>query len=80
MAEKNLALFEKLGVMSKEETLARAEAMHDQYAGMIEIELKSMIEMVSRQCIPAVNQAGLSLTLALSPSPSPSPSPNPALT
>ena len=64
MAEKNIALFEKLGVMSKEETLARAEAMHDQYAGMIEIELKSMIEMVSRQCIPAVNQAGLSLTLA----------------
>jgi len=60
VAEKNLALFEKLGVMSKEETLARAEAMHDQYAGMIEIELKSMIEMVSRQCIPAVNQAGLS--------------------
>jgi len=60
VAEKNIALFEKLGVMSKEETLARAEAMHDQYAGMIEIELKSMIEMVSRQCIPAVNQAGLS--------------------
>jgi len=60
VAEKNLSLFEKLGVMSKEETLARAEAMHDQYAGMIEIELKSMIEMVSRQCIPAVNQAGLS--------------------
>ena len=58
--EKNLSLFERLGVMSKEETLARAEAMHDQYAGMIEIELKSMIEMVSRQCIPTVNQAGLS--------------------
>ena len=30
LAEKNIALFASLGVMSKEETLARADAMHEQ--------------------------------------------------
>jgi len=59
LAEKNIALFDSLGVMSKEETLARADAMHEQYAGMVEIELKCMIEMVSRQCVPACKEAGL---------------------
>lgn len=57
--EKNIALFDSLGVMSKEETLARADAMHEQYAGMVEIELKCMLEMVSRQCVPACKEAGL---------------------
>ena len=56
---KNLALFESLGVMSNEETKARAEAMHDQYAGMVEIELKCMVDMITRQCVPACKGAGL---------------------
>ena len=47
LAEKNIALFDSLGIMSKAETLARAEAMHEQYAGLVEIELKCMIEMVT---------------------------------
>ena len=57
---KNVALFEMLGVMSKEETVARAAAMHDQYAGIVEIELKVMIEMITRKCVPACKAAGLS--------------------
>jgi len=56
---KNIQLFDKLGVMSPEETTARAEAMHDLYSGMVEIELKVMREMIQRKCIPACKQAGL---------------------
>ena len=51
--EKNLQLFERLGVMSREETSARAEAMQEMYAGMVEIELKVMGEMIGRKCVPA---------------------------
>jgi len=58
-ADKNIALFDSLGVMSSVETLARAEAMHDQYAGMVEIELKCMIEMITRQAVPACKEVGL---------------------
>ncbi|KAL1495368.1 hypothetical protein AB1Y20_016737 [Prymnesium parvum] len=58
-AEKNVKLFEKLGVMTPEETNAREEAMHDQYSGMVEIELKVMVEMINRKCIPACKAAGL---------------------
>ena len=68
--DKNVALFEKMSVMSKEETLARATAMHDQYAGIVEIELKVMIEMITRKCIPACKQAGCKArALPLRPSP-----------
>lgn len=59
LAEKNISLFEKLGVMTKEETLARAETMHEQYSGMVEIEVKVMAEMITRQCIPACKSAGV---------------------
>jgi len=57
---KNVKLFESLGVMSPEETVARAAAMHDQYAGIVEIEVKVMIEMITRKCVPACKSAGLS--------------------
>jgi glutamine synthetase type III len=50
--------------MSKEETVARADAMHEQYAGMVEIELKCMIEMVSRQCVPACKEVRASTSPA----------------
>jgi len=56
---KNIELFEKLNVMSKEETLARADAMHAQYYGMVEIEVKCMIEMVRTMAVPACKQAGI---------------------
>ena len=50
--------------MSREETAARAEAMHDQYAGMVEIELKVMIEMIQRKCVPACKAASLEKSVA----------------
>jgi len=57
--EKNIVMFEKLGVMSKEETLARADAMQVQYSGMVEIELKCMIEMINTMAIPACKAHGV---------------------
>jgi len=57
--QKNIELFERLSVMTSEETLARAESMHDQYAGMVEIEVKCMVEMITRSCVPACKSAGL---------------------
>jgi len=58
--KKNIDLFAKLNVMSPEETTARAEAMHDMYSGMVEMELKVMKEMIERKCLPACKQAGVS--------------------
>merc|ERR1719231_617445 len=59
--EKSISLFEKMKVMSKEETLARGDAMHTQYAGLVEIELKCIIEMIKTMVLPASKAAGLSL-------------------
>uniref|UniRef100_A0A7S4K0C3 Glutamine synthetase C-terminal domain-containing protein n=1 Tax=Prymnesium polylepis TaxID=72548 RepID=A0A7S4K0C3_9EUKA len=61
---KNISLFEKLGVMTSEETLARAEAMHVQYAGMVEIELRCMVGMITRSCVPACKAAGLASSVS----------------
>merc|ERR1711871_1280163 len=59
VAKKNVELFEKMKVMSKEETFARAEAMHVQYAGLVEIELKCMIEMIQTMVLPASKAGGI---------------------
>merc|ERR1719198_2031630 len=58
--EKNIELFEKLGVMTKKETIARADVMHEQYVGMVEIEANVMVEMIETMALPAVKAAGLS--------------------
>jgi len=54
---KNVALFEKLNVMSAEESAARADAMHDQYAGIVEIELQVMIEMIRASILPVIERS-----------------------
>jgi len=59
---KNIELFAKLGVMSKEETEARCDAMHAMYYGMVEIEIKCMLEMVKTMCIPAATTAGVNVS------------------
>ena len=35
---KNIALFEKMNVLSKEEAVARVAVMHEHYAGTVEME------------------------------------------
>jgi len=56
--EKNLKLFESMGVMDREESAARAEVMHDTYIGVVEIEANCMSEMIKTQVLPAVKAAG----------------------
>lgn len=52
--EKNIALFEKFGVLSKAEMLSRAEIYYENYAKQINIEAKTMLDMAKKQIMPAV--------------------------
>lgn len=58
-AEKNIALFEKMGVMSKEECLARSDVLHDHYTGTVEIEALTMVDMITQHIIPSVKASGV---------------------
>ena len=57
---KNVALFEKLNVMTKEECDARAQVMFQHYSGTVEIEAKCMIDMIVQNVIPDCKKAGVS--------------------
>ena len=52
--DKAIALFEKYGVFSKTELESRVEIKYENYAKAINIEAKTMIDMASKQIIPAV--------------------------
>jgi len=58
-ADKNLALWEKMGVMTRGEAEARTEVMYDQYSGVVEIEAKCMISMVTEHVAPSCTKAGM---------------------
>ncbi len=53
-SEKAVALFEKFNVYTKAELESRAEIQYDTYAKAINIEARTMIDMASKQVIPAV--------------------------
>ena len=53
---KNVKLFERHGVMSKIEIESREEILFENYAKTVNIEALTMIEMASRDIIPAVNE------------------------
>ena len=53
--EKNIALFSTHGVMSRIELESRQEILYENYAKIINIEALTMIDMASRDVIPAVN-------------------------
>ncbi len=52
--EKAIELFEKFGVFTKAELESRAEIQYESYAKAINIEARTMIDMASKQIIPAV--------------------------
>ena len=52
--EKAVKLFEKFGIFTKEELESRAEVLYDTYAKVINIEALTMIDMASKQLIPAI--------------------------
>jgi len=58
-SEKNIALFDKMGVMSKEECLSRADVLHDHYTGTVEMEALTMIDLINQHVIPSVKAAGV---------------------
>jgi glutamine synthetase len=57
-SEKNLALFEKMGVLSAEECAARQDVLHEHYTGTVEMEVLCMIDMINQHVIPSVKAAG----------------------
>jgi len=56
-AEKNLNLFESMGVMSNEECLARDTVLQDHYSGTVEVETGTFIDMINQHIIPSVKAA-----------------------
>jgi len=50
---KNKALFEKLGIYTKEETEARQEVMLENYITSLKIEAETMVQMVDTAIVPA---------------------------
>ncbi|MCL2563323.1 MAG: glutamine synthetase III [Oscillospiraceae bacterium] len=51
---KNIALFEKHGIYSKEELFARQEILLENYCKLLRIEASTMVEMAWRDILPAV--------------------------
>lgn len=58
-AEKNVELFSNMKVMSKDECDARVSVMHDHYSGCIEMEALCMIDMMNKNIIPSMKEAGV---------------------
>lgn len=58
-AEKNVALFEKMGVLKEVECKARQDVLHSHYTGTVEMEALCLIDMLNFHIIPAVKAAGL---------------------
>lgn len=59
--EKSVKLFEKFGIFTKAELESREEVLYEIYAKSINIEALTMIDMASRQIIPAVIKYSKSL-------------------
>ena len=54
VSDKSVALFERQNILNRSELEARAEINYENYAKTINIEAKTMIEMASKQFIPAI--------------------------
>ena len=54
-SKENIELFRRQGVMSETEIVSRQEIMLENYSKVVNIEALTMIEMVTRDVIPAVN-------------------------
>ncbi len=54
-AEKNVALFTKHGIFSREELAARQEIHMENYCAVLSIEANTMLDMLKRDILPAVS-------------------------
>jgi glutamine synthetase len=57
--DKNTALFEKVGVLTKDEMVARRDINWEHYIGLVEIEANTMIDMITQSIIPALKKVGV---------------------
>ena len=64
-APKNIALFTDFGVFSDTEIEARKEILYDTYRKTIRVEARTMIDMVQKQILPAVESYIFSLAKTL---------------
>ena len=53
------ALFEKMGVLTADECVARTAVMHEHYAGSVEMEALCMIDMIQQNIIPSAKAASV---------------------
>ena len=58
-ADKNVALFEKMGVLTAAECSSRQDIMHSHYVGSVEMEAFCMIDMINQHIIPSIKEAGV---------------------
>lgn len=61
-SEKNVKLFDSLGVLSKSEMHSRAEIFAENYCKIIQIEALTLIDMIKRDIIPAIFSCQSSLS------------------
>ena len=54
LKDENIALFEKFGVLTRDECMARAEVKYEKYGKVINIEARTMLDMAKKQIKPAV--------------------------
>ena len=54
--EKNIKLFEKHGILTRDEVLSRSEISYENYSKVINIEALTMLEMARQDIIPAVTK------------------------
>lgn len=52
--DKNMQLFKSMGVLNEQECRTRQNTMLEQYVGLVEIEAKTMIDMIQQHIIPAM--------------------------
>jgi len=55
--DKNVKLFEKLGVLTEIECRARQDVLHEHYTGTVEMEALTLIDLLNQYIIPAVKRA-----------------------
>ena len=65
ITEKAINVFEKFGVFTKAELESRAEIQYEAYAKALNIEAKAMIDIASKQIIPAVIKFTTSLSASI---------------
>lgn len=56
LADKNIQLFERFGVMNRAELSARTAVLFETYCKTIAIEARTMIDMVNKKIIPAIER------------------------